>query len=108
MDPDLTRVIDENHRALNAFAKGDSKPLAALYSPQDDVSLANPFGPAVRGFEQVAEMMELAALNYRDGEATGFERISESAAGISRTSSKSTASGPRSAARTTSRRSLCA
>jgi hypothetical protein len=74
---DLEQVIDETHRALDAFAGGDAEPLKSLYSRREDVSLANPFGPAARGWSQVADTMERAALNYRDGEATGFERVSE-------------------------------
>ena len=73
---DLASVIDEDHRALDAFLKGDAEPLAALFSRRDDVTLANPFGPAVRGWTEVYETMRRAASNYRDGEATGFESIS--------------------------------
>ncbi|APG87429.1 hypothetical protein SAMCCGM7_pC0226 (plasmid) [Sinorhizobium americanum CCGM7] len=44
---------------------------------RDDVIIANPFGPPAKGWEAAAATMERAATNYRDGEATGFERISE-------------------------------
>jgi ketosteroid isomerase-like protein len=74
---DLDRVIDESHRALDAFAKGDSEPLKALYSHEADVSIANPFGPPVRGWEEAAHTMDRAATYYRDGRATGFERMAE-------------------------------
>jgi len=73
---DLEQVIEQNHRALDAFTKGDPEPLKSLYSRSDDVSLANPFGPPARGWDDVASTMERAALNYRDGEATAFERVS--------------------------------
>jgi ketosteroid isomerase-like protein len=43
---------------------------------RDDATLANPFGPPARGLEQIAEAMERAAANFREGEAIGFERIS--------------------------------
>jgi uncharacterized protein (TIGR02246 family) len=72
---ELDDVIAKSHLALDAFAKGNPEPLKALYSHRDDVSLANPFGPARRGWEQVAETMERAATNYRDGEAVGFDRV---------------------------------
>jgi ketosteroid isomerase-like protein len=74
---DLDHVIDESHRALDAFAKGDPEPLKALYSHEADVSIANPFGPPVRGWEEAAPTIDRAATYYRDGRATGFERTAE-------------------------------
>jgi ketosteroid isomerase-like protein len=38
--------------------------------------LANPFGPPVRGWNQVSATLDRAAGNYRDGEVVGFENIS--------------------------------
>lgn len=72
---DFEAVVEENHRALDAFARGDHQPLANLYSRRGDVTLGNPFGPFVRGFDHVVETMERAASYYRDGEASGFDRI---------------------------------
>ena len=57
--------------------RGDSAPLKALYSHESDVSIANPFGPPVRGWRPAAETMDRAATYYRDGRATGFERMAE-------------------------------
>ena len=74
---DLEGVLEETHRALDAFARGDHQPLADLYSKRDDVTLGNPFGPFVRGFASVVQTMERAASYYRDGEAAGFDHISE-------------------------------
>ena len=74
---DLTKFIEQDHLALDAFAKGDPEPLKDLYSRRDDVIIANPFGPPAKGWEMAAATMDRAATNYRDGEATGFERISE-------------------------------
>jgi hypothetical protein len=39
------------------------------------VTLANPFGPPVLGWEQAAATLERAASFYRDGEAMSFETI---------------------------------
>jgi ketosteroid isomerase-like protein len=47
-----------------------------LYSRRDDVTLANPFGPPVRGWSQVSATLDRAAENYRDGEVVGFENVS--------------------------------
>jgi ketosteroid isomerase-like protein len=74
---DLTKFIEQDHLALDAFVKGDPEPLKDLYSRRDDVIIANPFGPPAKGWEKAAATMEWAATNYRDGEATAFERISE-------------------------------
>ena len=74
---DFDEVIERNHRAVDEFAKGNNKPLEDLYSRRDDVSLGNPFGPFVRGFEAVAKTMERAATLYRDGRAVGFDSIAK-------------------------------
>lgn len=74
---DLTRFIEQDHLALDAFAKGDPEPLKGLYSRREDVIIANPFGPPAKGWEKAAATMERAATNYRDGEAISFERIAE-------------------------------
>ncbi len=81
---DLTKFIEQDHAALSAFVRGDPEPLKSLYSRRDDVVIANPFGPPARGWEKVAETMEHAATNYRDGVVVGFERISEFATENSR------------------------
>jgi ketosteroid isomerase-like protein len=46
-----------------------------LFSRRDDVTVGNPFGPFVRGWEQVSETVAGAATYYRDGEVTRFERV---------------------------------
>jgi ketosteroid isomerase-like protein len=75
--PDLDDVIDEQHRALDAFARGDPGPAAKLWSQRDDVTLGNPFGPFVRGYEQVVQTMKHAASLYRDGQAVGFDLVAK-------------------------------
>jgi ketosteroid isomerase-like protein len=72
---DFDEVIERQHLALDAFAKGDDEPLAELWSRAEDVTLGNPFGPFVRGFENVAETMKRAAALYRDGRAVGFDEL---------------------------------
>ena len=73
--PDMAAFIDRYHRALDGFFRGDPESAKRLYSHREDVSLANPFGPVVIGWEQVEETMERAAGNYRDGGASGFDTI---------------------------------
>ena len=74
---DLAQVIEEYHRALEAFVKGDPEPNKKLFSRRDDVTLANPLGPPARGWNQVETTLDRAASLLREGEATRFERISE-------------------------------
>jgi ketosteroid isomerase-like protein len=69
-------VIERSHHAWGEFVKGDPEPAKELFSRQDDVSLGNPFGPFVRGWEQAEQTMERAASLYRDGEVTDFESVS--------------------------------
>ncbi len=76
-DAELDAAIARSHEALDHFMRGDPKPLQSLFSRRDDVSLGNPFGPFVRGWADVEATMGRAATNYRDGEAVGFDRISE-------------------------------
>ena len=73
--PEPDRFVEQYHQALDAFFRGDPGPAQALYSHEDDASLANPFGPVAVGWAEVSETMERAAANYRDGRATGFETI---------------------------------
>jgi ketosteroid isomerase-like protein len=72
---DLDSFVDEYHRALDAFFRGDAEPAKRLYSHGDDASLANPFGPVAVGWEQVEKTMERAASNYKDGGATSFDTL---------------------------------
>jgi ketosteroid isomerase-like protein len=74
---DFGRVIEQNHEALGEFVKGNPEPLKEMYSHREDVTLANPFGPAKRGWKQVAETMERAATQYRDGEVDDFELVAK-------------------------------
>ena len=74
---DLDHFVDEYHRALDEFFRGDAEPAKRLYSHRGDTSLANPFGPVAVGWEQVAETMERAAGHYRDGGASGFETLAK-------------------------------
>jgi hypothetical protein len=51
---DLDEAVEQYHLALGEFLKGNPEPLKMMYAHREDVSLANPFGPPVRGWEQVA------------------------------------------------------
>jgi ketosteroid isomerase-like protein len=74
---DLDEVLDQYHTAMDEFMKGDCTSAKGLFSRREDVTLGNPFGPYVRGWQQVEEAMERAASNYREGQATGFDSIAK-------------------------------
>jgi ketosteroid isomerase-like protein len=74
---DVEKLIIRYHLALDKIMKGNPEGYKELYSHTDDVTLANPFGPPVRGWEEVARALERAASNYRDGEAIGFENVAK-------------------------------
>jgi hypothetical protein len=68
--------LDEYHRAGHELTSGNPEVYKALYSHSDDVTVANPFGPPVRGWSEVSATLDRAARNYRDGEIVGFENVS--------------------------------
>jgi ketosteroid isomerase-like protein len=74
---DLDEVVEQYHLAAGEFVKGNPEPARKLFSHREDVTLANPQGPAVRGWEQVAQTMEHAASARRAGEATSFEIVAK-------------------------------
>jgi hypothetical protein len=66
---DLDQVLEQFHLAVGELLKGNPEPVKKLWSHRDDVSLANPFGPPVRGWEQVAQITEHAA-SVKGGSST--------------------------------------
>ena|SRR5215208_1926601 len=74
---DLDQVIEQCQKALDEFVKGNPKPMQEMFSHRDDVSLANPFGPPVRGWDEVARTMERAASNLKEGGMVAFEELAK-------------------------------
>src|SRR3712207_8361758 len=74
---DIEEVLQQYHLALDEIMKGSAEGYKRVYSRRDDVTLANPFGPPARGWDEVAPTLERAASHYRDGEATGFENVAK-------------------------------
>jgi ketosteroid isomerase-like protein len=73
----LEKLIDQYHQAVDDFSRSNPEPVKALFSHRDDVTLANPFGPAVRGWKQASDALEFASSRFRDGEVSDFDRIAE-------------------------------
>src|SRR5215208_3954909 len=74
---DVDKLIKHYQLATAEFVKGNPEPYKAVFSHREDVTLANPFFPPVRGWEQVAETLERSASLLRDGEFVGSEIISK-------------------------------
>ena len=73
---DLNELRERYWRSVEAFIQGDLEPQTTLWSRRDDVTLANPFGPPVKGWDRVREAMDSAASVLREGEGLTFEAIS--------------------------------
>ncbi len=58
-------VVEGYHLAAREFSKGTADRVKALFSHRDDVTLANPFGPAAHGWKEVSEALEFAAIAVR-------------------------------------------
>src|SRR5215218_1901764 len=76
---DVDQLIEQYQLALDEFMKGNPEPVQKLFSHRDDASLANPYGPPVRGWEEIAKTTEHAASLRREGRATGFEIVAKNA-----------------------------
>jgi ketosteroid isomerase-like protein len=73
--PEHDLPLEDYHRAGREITNGNPEAYKRLYSRGDDVTLANPFGPPVRGWNEVSATLDRAAENYRDGEVVGFENV---------------------------------
>jgi ketosteroid isomerase-like protein len=71
------QAVEENHKALDRIARGDTGGFSDLYSDSAAATLANPFGPPARGRREIEEALGRAASNYRDGKAMRFESFAE-------------------------------
>ena len=74
---DFDEVLEQYHLALDEIMKGSAEGYKRVYSRREDVTLANPFGPPARGWEQVAEAQRRGASVFRDGEIYDFEEVAK-------------------------------
>lgn len=72
---DVENAVEQYHAAAREFIKGDPEPYKKVFSHAEDVSNANPFGPVVRGWTDVAATLERAAALWKEGEVIGFETV---------------------------------
>ena len=74
---DVELLSERYHLALDEFLKGNPQPAEKLWSHREDVTLANPYGPPVRGWDEVAKVTEHAASQVRDGELVSVEIVAK-------------------------------
>ena len=74
---DVDQLNEQYHLASDEFLKGDPDPVKKLWSHREDVSLANPYGPPVRGWDEVAKTIEHASSLRSDGEFVGSEIVAK-------------------------------
>src|SRR5215218_4140696 len=74
---EVDQLIEQFHLSSNEFLKGNPEPVNKLWSRREDVTLANPFGPPVRGWDEVAKVGDRAASQVRDGELVSVEIVAK-------------------------------
>lgn len=73
---DLDEFVSRCEHAWQVFVAGDPSPAKLLFSHRDDVTLANPWGPAVTGWADVSETLDAAAARFRDGHLSAVDVLS--------------------------------
>jgi ketosteroid isomerase-like protein len=74
---DANELIEQYHRAQGEFLRGNPEPVKDLFSHREDVTLANPYGPPVRGWDEVAKTIEHAASLRSDGEFVEWQILAK-------------------------------
>jgi ketosteroid isomerase-like protein len=72
---DVDELIEQFHLAQGEVVKGNPEPAKRLFSHREDVTLANPLSPPVRGWDEVGEVSDRAISQIRGGQVVGFEII---------------------------------
>jgi len=73
---DLDEFVSESEHAWQVFVTGDPGPAKGLFSRRADVTLANPWGPAVTGWADVSATLKAAAARFRIGHLSAFDVLS--------------------------------
>ena len=74
---DLDQVLEQWHPASDEFLKGNPEPVKKLWSHKEDVTLANPYGPPVRGWDKVEEVIDHATSQAREGRLVSVEIVAK-------------------------------
>jgi ketosteroid isomerase-like protein len=74
---DVDKLIEQYYRAQREFLRGNPETVKDLFSQREDVTLANPYGPPVRGWDEVAKTIEHAASLRSDGEFVEWQIVAK-------------------------------
>ncbi len=74
---DVDKLLVQYQLATAEFLRGNPEPYKGLFSHLEDVTLANPLFPVVRGWDEVSETLERTASRLRDGEFLGSEIVAK-------------------------------
>ena len=83
-DDELHDTIEAFREALRAYVKGDGEPALSFFSTRDDVTLANPLGPPLRGPAAVRTGAIEGAAGFREGGPVQFAEVSSRFEEVSR------------------------
>ena len=59
--------------AAEEFSRGNPEQVKGLYSRGEDITLANPFGPAVQGWDAVSVALDFASSRFHGGDVEEFD-----------------------------------
>jgi ketosteroid isomerase-like protein len=74
---DVDELIEQYYLAQREFLKGNPETVKDLFSRREDVTLANPYGPPVCGWDEVAKAIEHSASSRSDGEFVGWQIVAK-------------------------------
>ncbi len=74
---DLEDFVHGCEDAWQVFVTGDPGPAMLLFSHRDDVTLANPWGPAVTGWADVSKTLDAATARFRNGHLAAFDILTK-------------------------------
>jgi ketosteroid isomerase-like protein len=74
---DLHEVLEQYRLAVDEFSRGNAEPVKRIFTHRDGVIVANPFGPAVRGWRQVSEALDFASSRFKDGKVADIQTVAE-------------------------------
>jgi ketosteroid isomerase-like protein len=77
VEDDVDELIEQYFRAQGEFLRGNPEPVKDLFSHTEDVTLANPYGPPVRGWDEVSKTIEHAASLRRDGTFLEWQMVAK-------------------------------
>ena len=75
-EDELNDTIEAFREALRVYVTGDGEPALSFFSTRDDVTLANPLGPPLRGPAEVRTGAIEGAASFKEGGPLRFAEVS--------------------------------